>query len=239
MVVQASLRMRHHGCVSETFHGETVMMQVSGERGYDVWVLRAPTPALVDAALLRCEAYVDNKAEVLDRAPTSVVFRGINSPAGTLAAIRASACSILWPVVYREGLEYYTLLAPDRDTLARVVERLGTMGEVAVERVASVPPAALEVGGSLADLASRLTARQLQALRAAAKAGYYKVPRPADAAAIARGLDLARATFQEHLRKAEGQILEAFIEAVDRHPGLSEAAAVRPGRRRAVRRARR
>lgn len=239
MVVQASLRMRHRGCVSESFRGETVMMQVSGERGSDVWVLRAPTPALLDAAIARCEAYVQNKAAYLDRSPTSAVFRGINSPAGTIATIRATPCSILWPVVYRDGLEHYTILAPDRGALAEVVDRLGKLGDVVVERVAEVPMAALEVGGSLADLATGLTARQLEALRAAARSGYYQVPRPVDAADIARQLHVSRATFQEHLRKAERQVLEGFVAAVERHPGLQEAAAVRPGRKRGLKRRRR
>lgn len=76
--------------------------------------------------------------------------------------------------------------------------------ETAVERVGEFdsPPAE-----SRADL----TDRQREVVEAAIGVGYYRVPRDATAADVARELDLDPSTVSEHLRKAEARLARAFV----------------------------
>ncbi|WP_226011115.1 bacterio-opsin activator domain-containing protein [Halomicrobium salinisoli] len=58
-----------------------------------------------------------------------------------------------------------------------------------------------------------LTDRQRQALEAAHHAGYFEWPRESTAEDVADLLDIARPTLQAHLRKAEQELVAAFIAA--------------------------
>ena len=62
-----------------------------------------------------------------------------------------------------------------------------------------------------AALAERLTDKQLTALETAHEAGYYAWPREETAEGVAAELDIASATFHQHLRAAERKLVEAFL----------------------------
>ncbi|UCE95563.1 MAG: helix-turn-helix domain-containing protein [Candidatus Bathyarchaeota archaeon] len=60
-------------------------------------------------------------------------------------------------------------------------------------------------------LFSGLTEKQMEAILAAHRSGYYNLPRVADVKAIAAKRKVPRTTFQEHLMKAENKIISALI----------------------------
>lgn len=60
-------------------------------------------------------------------------------------------------------------------------------------------------------LFSGLTEKQMEAILAAHRNGYYNLPRAADVKAIAAKEKVPRTTFQEHLMKAENKLVSALI----------------------------
>jgi predicted DNA binding protein len=60
-------------------------------------------------------------------------------------------------------------------------------------------------------LFSGLTEKQMEAVLAAHRHGYYNLPRAADVKAIAAKEKVPRTTFQEHLTKAENKLLAALM----------------------------
>ena len=69
---------------------------------------------------------------------------------------------------------------------------------------------------SLTDFASavddRLTERQRSALKTAALNGYFEWPRPVDGDEIAERMGITRQTFHQHLRAAERELAEAYVD---------------------------
>jgi predicted DNA-binding protein YlxM (UPF0122 family) len=57
-------------------------------------------------------------------------------------------------------------------------------------------------------LFGELTNRQLTALQIALENGYYEQPRKRSISELAEGSTVARATFEEHLRKAENKLIK-------------------------------
>jgi len=60
-------------------------------------------------------------------------------------------------------------------------------------------------------LFSGLTEKQMEAVLAAHRHGYYNMPRAADVKAIAAKEKAPRTTFQEHLTKAENKLMAALV----------------------------
>jgi len=60
-----------------------------------------------------------------------------------------------------------------------------------------------------------LTDRQFDALAAAVECGYYESPRTATVEEVAERIDAAPSTASEHLRKAESDVMAAFMELRD------------------------
>ncbi|PGF16393.1 bacterio-opsin activator [Natrinema sp. CBA1119] len=61
-------------------------------------------------------------------------------------------------------------------------------------------------------LSTTLTDRQSEVLRAAFEAGYYEWPRECTGADVAAALDIASATFSEHIHAAERKLLTALFD---------------------------
>jgi hypothetical protein len=64
-------------------------------------------------------------------------------------------------------------------------------------------------------LFSGLTEKQMEAILAAHRNGYYNLPRAADVKAIAAKKKVPRTTFQEHLMKAENKLISALIPNIE------------------------
>lgn len=63
-----------------------------------------------------------------------------------------------------------------------------------------------------------LTSAQDQALRAAAAAGYYRVPRPLSLRDLAQKLHVSSASLSERLRRAEGRVILRYVNEGARSP---------------------
>ena len=64
-----------------------------------------------------------------------------------------------------------------------------------------------------AEVDEKLTQRQRDALEAAYLNGYFEWPRSVDGTEIAETMDITRQTFHQHLRAAEGKLVDAYIDA--------------------------
>jgi predicted DNA binding protein len=230
VVVTAALRFRHRGCVSEGFAQGISLVEIAGDRGFDLYVLQAPDPATLAATQAALEGYVGAPIEEIQRGPTALVFRHHNPPEGSIGTIRRSGCSIVWPAVWREGVELFTVVAEHREQLRRLLASLDAMGSVTVERMSDLQPEGLGVAVPLADLASGLTQRQLDVLQRALQLGYYDTPRRATSREVAQSFGVSPSTLKEHLRKAEAAVLHRLGALLAEHPALVRASTKGPGR---------
>lgn len=118
-------------------------------------------------------------------------------------------CVHLPPTVYRNGWEHYSVIGFDEGDINALLAELDDDREIDVRSKTSieerhVPHSSLV---SVDRLFDGLTERQLEALRIALDAGYYDQPRGASVAELATETTVARATFEEHLRKAENKLV--------------------------------
>jgi PAS domain S-box-containing protein len=63
----------------------------------------------------------------------------------------------------------------------------------------------------LADVESRLTARQLTALQKAFHGGFFEWPHDTTGEELAESMDISRSTYHQHLRAAERKLVEEFL----------------------------
>ncbi|HZW55358.1 MAG TPA: helix-turn-helix domain-containing protein [Nitrososphaerales archaeon] len=134
--------------------------------------------------------------------------------------IEKNHCLELQPTIYRDGWEWYRVIAfSDRD-IKNLFRDLAEFCKVEIfSRVA-------KENGSIRDsliistssLVCGLTERQLRALLLAANSGYYRVPKKITTAEIAGLAGVPRTTYEEHLRKAESKILSSLVPYLQLRP---------------------
>lgn len=230
MVVEARVRIRHKGCFSERLHGALHGAQLASERDSDVIVLTGAENGHLEGLLDALSDARSRRPEIMNRSPGSVVLR-VRAPTHSVVSdITASGCTVLWPALFSNGEETYTILAPTRAQLDQLVSKLASHGSATVERVGDVQPGALNVSVPLADITTALTERQLIVLQKAIAEGYYDSPRRTSTEALAATFGVTRSTLEEHLRKAERRVLEGFAGVLLAQPVIAHAAARRPGR---------
>lgn len=229
MVLEARLKIRHHGCFTEGICDGAHMTQVSADRHHGLSVLHGATDAQIDAILDRMGLSV-KEATIIERGERSVVLRALLRGDGVIATIHGFGCSVVWPAIYTKGHEHYSVLVPSRERLRALVERLQDLGDVTVERVTDVAPEALDVAVTVSTLTNRLTERQLLVLQRAIAEGFYDTPRRTSAARLAKSFGVSRSTLDEHLRKAERGVMEGFAQVLAAHPTLARAVAKARGK---------
>lgn len=118
-------------------------------------------------------------------------------------------CVHLPPTVYRNGWEHYTVIGFDEADVTALLAELDERREIDVLAKTSIEERQVPHSSliSVDRLFDGLTDRQLEALRIALDAGYYDQPRGASIAELAEETTVARATFEEHLRKAENKLV--------------------------------
>lgn len=140
------------------------------------------------------------------------------------AVVRSSLCSIddslipyfeahnclyLPPTIYRDGWEHYAVTAfEDRDVRA-LLDELDDERDIEVlsRKSVDVQRVPHTLFTSMDCIFDGLTGRQLEALRVALDNGYFSQPRGASVAELAEQTELARSTFEEHLRKAQNTLI--------------------------------
>lgn len=229
MVVKADVRVQHQGCLMTSLQPGTVAMQVSADEECDL-VLVQGDPAEVDRVVRHIEADKLQPFDVMGRTDHAALVRTRNPRVGVIPTIMAAGCTILWPAVYRDGWESYAILAPTEARLRALVRKLERFGTVDVQTAADVPAEAVGATVPVADLASGLTKRQLEAVLLAVREGYYEVPRRAEARELAARVGLGRSTFEEHLRKGEQHVMRRFAAILDAHEAVAAGATKTVGR---------
>lgn len=116
------------------------------------------------------------------------------------------------PTTLEDGNEVFNLLLSERAELPRAVGLLEEYGPVSVERISNefsrqVIPSAT----GWQELLTSVPPRQRAVLNTATELGYYEIPRQATLADIADELDITKTTASNHLRKAEGRIIEFLV----------------------------
>lgn len=113
------------------------------------------------------------------------------------------------PTVHRHGWEEYRLIAFTEEDIRALHDDLDADREIEV--LSKTELAETRVPHSLLtpvdELFGELTNRQLAALQIALENGYYEQPRKCSISELAEQTTVARATFEEHLRKAENKLV--------------------------------
>ena len=111
--------------------------------------------------------------------------------------------------MYRNGWEHYSAIGFDEGDVTALLAELDESREIDILSKTSIEERQVPHSSlfSVDRLFDGLTERQLEALRIALDAGYYDQPRGASIAELAEGTTVARATFEEHLRKAENKLV--------------------------------
>ncbi|HXY56881.1 MAG TPA: helix-turn-helix domain-containing protein [Nitrososphaerales archaeon] len=143
------------------------------------------------------------------------------------SVIEEHNCMEVQPTVYKDGYEWYRILAFKHPDLVRLLGALSRWAEVEIvsKEKLSEGSARDTTTVSMRSLLGGLTRKQLDALLVALSAGYYDSPRRTRTADIAKLVRAPRTTYETHLRKAEGKVLRAllpYIELVSRAANESE-----------------
>lgn len=208
MVVELRVRLRHHGCYSERLPLGVSVTHLSGDAKQCLCVIAGATAEARETTLRSMASFLGSDPHRLDASPERLLVRCECPTKGILPRLLSSGVSIIWPVLHTEGWEHFHLLADDAETTERALQVLEANGEAHVDRILT---AALDSFGAnvwLTQIADRLPAQQLHILRTAIEQGYYERPRRTTLARIARTTGITRSTAQEHLQKAEREVMD-------------------------------
>lgn len=233
MVVDARIRIRHRGHYSERLAPGVQVTHLSGDDTHCICTIRGPLGSDLDAVVDTMKAFLDAPPVVLDRGTQSIAIRCNCPTKGIRTRIASWGGTLVWPMVHKQGVGHYHILAPDKEVMRSVLDHLRAEGEVEVIHVGSPTADELGVQISMSDITSELSAKQLEVMRFAIERGYYGNPRGATLEELAKAYGLSRSTFQEHLQKAEETIMFRFGGIVAYHPAILAAAMRKAGRPRA------
>lgn len=229
MVHEARVRLRRDGSYVEAVTGGARFVHISGDHESCLAVLKTDTAEQLEEIVDRCSHFFET-ADILDRADTWLVTRCRCPAYGAAQTIQAHGCSIVWPIVVHDRFSRFHILAPTRQRLEALIDRLEEIGTLVVDRIAEVPGDTLDVSLSVTNVTERLSPNQLEALQLAIDEGYYELPRATDTDTLAETMGISRSTYTEHLRKAEKAIMETFAGLLADHPVLATTAGKGPGR---------
>jgi O-6-methylguanine DNA methyltransferase len=140
----------------------------------------------------------------------SVLLEGPGEDA-PLAVLLAEGVHLVPPVAWAGGEARVTLLAPEDADVERV-RALFPEGRVVAKGPMDGRPGRTLIASPL--LLPGLTRKQAGALLAAYEAGYYAFPRAATTGDVAAKVGVARSTLEQHLNRAESQVLGALLPVV-------------------------
>lgn len=130
---------------------------------------------------------------------------------GVLRAAYSTNSLILWPAVIRKGIECYPMLVPDHSNvkkLEELVKRLSSEKTEAWFKITNRDEIFKDY--RIQQLLFKLTPAEKNALFTAYELGYFEQPRIHSSDEVAKHLGISRATFLEHLRKAEKKIISSL-----------------------------
>ncbi len=113
------------------------------------------------------------------------------------------------PIITKKGFEYWTVASWDKTALQDLVRKIGGSKRFAQAKLLSLSQKNLSF--FIPTIFGELTGKQRGAIELAYENGYYTFPRKISVEQLAQLAKTPRATFQEHLRKAEAKILPAIM----------------------------
>ncbi len=139
-------------------------------------------------------------------------------------------CLEMEPTIYRDGWEWYRVIAFSQKDIKKLFVSLEQFATVSIlsRRMMDDNSVRDTFVISTSSILGGLTTKQTQALLAALDHGYYRIPKKVTTDEIAHRLGLPRTTYEEHLRKAESKVLRAFTPYIQlgNHPGTAQTEAV-------------
>jgi predicted DNA binding protein len=113
------------------------------------------------------------------------------------------------PTVHRHGWEHYTVIAFDERDVRALLSDLESDRDVEVRSKTELAEEQLphSMLAPVDQLFDGVTDRQRAALRLALERGYFEQPRNVSIRELADQTDVARSTYEEHLRKAQNKLL--------------------------------
>lgn len=133
--------------------------------------------------------------------------------------IERNHCLELKPTIYKDGWEWYHVIAfSDRD-IKRLFKELGEFCKIEITSRVAKESGAIRDGLiiSTSSIFADLTDKQLRALLYAVGNGYYRVPKKITTTEIANLMGVPRTTYEEHLRKAESKVLVSIAPYLQLH----------------------
>lgn len=127
-----------------------------------------------------------------------------------LNVLLRNRCFPTVPPTVVDGVEHWSVLANDRETVSRTHEKLQSIGLVEVNALSSPNHDRLLTGlGEVRRAIEDLSPRQEEILSQAVEAGYYDSPRACGIQDLASMDSANTSTVGEHLRRSEAKILNA------------------------------
>ncbi|MFB6113944.1 MAG: helix-turn-helix domain-containing protein [Halodesulfurarchaeum sp.] len=113
------------------------------------------------------------------------------------------------PTIHRQGFEHYTAIAFSENDVRALLTDLEEDRDIEVLSKTAISDQQIphSMLAPVDRLFEELTDRQVAALRLALENGYYEQPRKSSLRELAALTDIARSTYEEHLRKAENKLL--------------------------------
>ncbi|MCI4335948.1 MAG: helix-turn-helix domain-containing protein [Thermoplasmata archaeon] len=141
---------------------------------------------------------------------------------GTQGLIASNECLDVPPIVFRQGWQYFQVVSFDEDRSRRLFRKLKARGPTELIKKREMPFGILSASPWIEGLFRELTPRQVEAVLAAHRRGYYASPRKITTERIAKSMGRSSSTFEEHRRKAENRIIDAlapYLELFDSSRG--------------------
>jgi len=143
-----------------------------------------------------------------------------NVPAPVSPVFEKNNCLELQPAIYKGGWEYYRVISFSERDMPKVLAILEPYCKLEIISRRAMPSGAVKetMLVSTSSLFGGLTRKQVQALVFALENGYYQVPKRVTTEGMASKLRLPRTTYEEHLRKAEGNVLRSMAPYISMSP---------------------
>jgi len=115
------------------------------------------------------------------------------------------------PTVFLDGWSHWRILSFDEESTRAIFKELNKRGPTELTKKREISLSSLPSSVWVTSLFSELTHKQADAVLKAHRYGYYSSPRQITTEAVAKGVGVSRSTYEEHLRKAENQIMNSLV----------------------------
>jgi len=137
------------------------------------------------------------------------------------------------PAIYQDGWGYFRVITFEEDRTRNLFRDFNRLGPTELIRKRELPLSTLPTSVWVNSLFADLTSKQMGAVMKAHRYGYYTSPRQITTENIAKGVGISRSTYEEHLRKAENQIMNALVPYLQLFAASERKPAFEPSLRKA------